>query len=138
MFEFHGWAKICRSYKNVDFEDDDESLLDNIVIEIRDYMQNLGWETGVLDIRIINGQYHFWTSGFTNHKGAEAQELLELYRFIGQKAPGSYGVLYTFDSGTDLGFRENFIVYVLVRGDLLEIPDPFLSPFIPVVEDPYI
>ena len=50
--------------------------------------------------------------------------------------PGSYGLLYTLDD-EDAAHVNAFRVYVLARGALVERTDPFLSPFVPVVEDPY-
>jgi Immunity protein 7 len=47
----------------------------------------------------------------------------------------SYGLLYTRDD-EDPAHEHTFRVFVLARGTLTERADPFLSPFVPGVEDP--
>lgn len=130
MYEFHGWACIRETPNVVD-----EERLDKIIDSIKLFIKNLNWTTGILDIQAVNGEYHLSVSGLTNHKGKDAKDVLTLYRFIAQKAPGSYGLLYTRDDEDQSGNDNRFQVLVLVRGSLVEREDPFLSPFVTVVED---
>lgn len=70
-----------------------------------------------------------------NHKSFEAGEIIELFQFIADQAPGSYGLLYTRDDEDIEGYDNEFKVYVLARGTLRRQEDVWLSPFVPVVED---
>lgn len=142
MFEFHGWATIRFSAENRDRADED-ALQDAAVEKVRTRIQQLGqhgWGQApnpVLDLRVINGQAQLWTAGFKNRPAAIEEDLLGLFRYLADAAPGSYGLLYTLD-GEDPGpYNNAFRVYVLARGALTEHTDPFLSPFVPVVEDSY-
>lgn len=131
MYEFHGWVSIRETPSVVD-----EERLDEIIDSIKLFIKNLNWATGgILDVQAVNGEYHLSVSGFTNHKGKDAEDVLKLYRFIAQKAPGSYGILYTRDDEDPSGNDNRFQVLVLARGSLVEHEDPFLSPFVTVVED---
>ena len=50
-------------------------------------------------------------------------------------APGSYGLLYLHDDEDTNGFHNAFQVFVLSKGNFILCKDPFLSPYIPRVED---
>ena len=68
---------------------------------------------------------------------ADAELLTALAKQI--DLTGSYGLLYVLDDEDyqDGDYQNEFRVWRLVRGALEERSDPFLSPFIPTVEDPY-
>ena len=134
MYEYHGWITVRTKYENIETEDEDDLLL-KTVADIKKYIINLNWGHGVLDIRPINAEFHIWTSGYRNHKPLEKYSPIEFFRHIGNIAPGSYGILYVIDDDdmTDENYNK-FKVYVLARGKLIEHEDPFLSPFVPVVE----
>jgi hypothetical protein len=89
-----------------------------------------------VDLRVLNGQAQLWVSGFKNHTTPLAQNMLGLFTHIGDVAPGSYGLLYMLDD-EDPEHENRFSVYVLARSTLSEQTDPFLSPFVPLVEDLY-
>lgn len=130
MFEFHGWATIRQNTA-----DSDQEQLDIIIQKIQLKITEFAWGSGLLSLNAANGSYYLHVGGFTNRRGDEAAEIVELYQWIGEIAPGSYGLLYTRDDenmeGTDYEFR----VQVLSRGHLEDQRDPFLSPCIPVIED---
>ena len=66
--------------------------------------------------------------------------MVNLFQYIAKIAPGSYGLLYIRDDEDHLrgnDYENCFRVWRLCRGTLIELDDPFLSPAIPVVEDPY-
>ncbi|MFW5438239.1 Imm7 family immunity protein [Paenibacillus apiarius] len=130
MYEFHGWATIHESTVEVD-----SGRLGLIVKGLNDYISNLQWNSGLVNIYPANGMYHLSLGGYLNRKSAEADEIIKLYRLIAEQAPGSYGVLYTRDDEDTDGFENEFRVLVLVRGILQEKKDTLLSPFIPIVED---
>lgn len=164
MFEFHGWATIRFTYENRDIENEDE-LQDAVVEQVRRYVQQLGYSSVanpvrapqmmppphsrfsgrpvsaakanvVLSVSVMNGQAQLWTEGFKNHSATIGQELLDLFRYIAHVAPGSYGLLYIWDD-EDLACDNEFRAYVLARGAFTERADPFLSPVVPTIEDPY-
>ncbi len=84
----------------------------------------------------MNGSAQLWAAGCKNHAADVAQDILNVYSYVARVAPGSYGLLYTWDD-EDPEFENEFLVYVLARTAVTERPDPFLSPFVPAVEDPY-
>ncbi|TXK84669.1 Imm7 family immunity protein [Paenibacillus sp. N3.4] len=130
MYEYHGWATI----QEASYFIEEEEHIDEIIEEIKEYIHELNWRQGDLQIRAVNGEFHLLVSGFSNHNYEEPY-LLNLYRFIASKAPGSYGLLYIRD-GTDVNGKNNiFRVIVLARGNISEQSDPFLSPCVPVIED---
>ena len=131
MYEFHGWATIRETPSLAD-----EENMDKVIDSVNSFIKNLNWTSGgVLDVRQINGEYHLSVSGFTNHKGKDAEDVLSLYQFLAQKAPGSYGILFVRDDEDRSGNDNKFQVLVLARGSLKEREDPFLSPYVPIVED---
>lgn len=130
MYEFHGWAVIRETPQVID-----EENIDDIAKMIEEYIDNLNWESGILKIFAVNGEYQIIVSGVSNHKTQESEELLGVYKYIAKIAPGSYGLLYVKDDEDTKGLDNEFIVYTLVRGNLSIQKDMFLSPFIPIVED---
>ncbi len=135
MFEVHGWATIRFTAENREREDEEE-LQDAAVERVKAHVYERRWSFNPwMDVRVLNGEAHFWVDGFRSHAGAR-DELLNTFRYIAQVAPGSYGLLYLQDD-EDPKYGNEFRVYVLARGALTEHADPFLSPFFPVVEDPY-
>jgi hypothetical protein len=134
MFEFHGWAIIRESPKN---SDDTEKNIKNIIMDISNFIKKLNWENNILEVKELNGSYHFYTTGLLNHRSQEVEELMDLYKYISKIAPGSYGLLYTYNDEDKNGFDNEFRVIVLRRGKLQIKEDNYLSPFIPTLEDEF-
>ncbi len=130
MYEFHGWAAIRETVNEIN-----EDHLNIIIENIQLFISNLNWSNGLLKLYPANGNYYLSLGGFLNRKTAEATEIMELYQFIADQAPGSYGLLYTFDDEDTEGYDNRFKVFVLARGKIIQKEDVFLSPFVPVVED---
>lgn len=130
MVELHGWATI-RETTSVDGEEN----IDIIVQKIKSRIVELNWNSGVLDLKAVNGEYHLCVSCFTNRKGKDISDVFEFYEYIAKIAPGSYGLIYFRDDEDINGIDNIFMVYVLARGVIHEKKDVFLSPFTPVVED---
>ncbi|MFD1886471.1 Imm7 family immunity protein [Paenibacillus wenxiniae] len=130
MYEFHGWTVVHESVTEID-----ECHLSVIVENIQSYISNLNWSNGLLKLYPANGNYYVSLGGFLNRKTVEATEIMELYQFIADQAPGSYGLLYTLDDEDTEGCENRFKVFVLTRGQLTQKEDSFLSPFVPVVTD---
>jgi len=129
MYEFHGWVTIRQAYNEKDEEPDHLNTLYGL---LQDYISQLNWNTGLIDLRWVNLYPHLAVSGLNNRKDSYASEIMSLYNYIARIAPGSYGLLYTLDDDVENEFR----VFVLTKGKIQEHSDPFLSPFMPVVEDP--
>ena len=95
----------------------------------------MDWQHGILDLRVINGDYHIWTSGYRNHQQIGLFSPIEFFKYVATQAPGSYGILYVRDDEDMVDDNDNkFKVYVLAHGQLTEREDPFLSPFVPQSE----
>jgi len=132
MYEYHGWITVRETPENTD-----EDRIGEILSELREHIGRLNWVSGVLDLRAANGEYHLWTAGNENRKPLPEYDPVNLFRYVGEKAPGSYGILYVWDDEDPDGYHNCFRVYVLARGKLQERDDPFLSPCVPVIEDEY-
>lgn len=89
-----------------------------------------------MDLRAVNGDFQLWIAGLNNHKPVSKYGPAEVLKRVGEIAPGSYGILYVRDSN-DLEFSNQFKVYSLIRSEIAEHHDTFLSPFIPKLEDDY-
>ncbi|MBN2910861.1 hypothetical protein JQC72_15280 [Polycladomyces sp. WAk] len=126
MYEFHGWIMIPEYEKNKD------AVFEKIKQRIEEY----AWVRGVLGITVVNASYHIYTSGYTNHKAQDADEVFELYQYVAKLSPRAYGLLYVWDDEDPNGLANEFQVFVLMRGKIHERRDPFLSPCIPLLDDP--
>ena len=131
MFEIYGWARIADSLTT---NQTPIELLDELQKQIDD-MRREGWVVGRLD-RNLNDSIHALTIvGSRNHRYAA---VVDLFRWIAENAPGSYGLLYVWDDEDNRNDYNNcFRVWRLARGRLEEMDDPFLSPRIPVIETSY-
>lgn len=132
MYEYHGWATIRES---ASFEEDEDQY-DLVIQHLQSYIEELNWTSGVLDLRTVNGDFQLWIAGLNNHKPESKHDPIEVMKKVGEIAQGSYGVLYVRDSD-DAESSNQFKVYTLIRGKVTENDDPFLSPFIPKLEDDY-
>ena len=131
MFEFHGWITL-----RVDDTDDadigilrarEESALEQLDAAIRDHCDNVSlFETR----RTSNDLLVLMTHGLRNHTYTG---VVNLYRWIAENLPQSYGILYVHDDEHPK-HDNDFRVFKLAQGKLSEHPDPFLSPYFPTVE----
>lgn len=133
MLEFHGWLTIYSTPGESDSElEDDTVALDRT----RALISQLRTPPGLADIRVVNGQAQWHFGGNTNHRTQDIEDLLDALREISHTAPGSYGLVYLRDDEDRAGGDNEFSVLVVTRGQVLEHKDPFLSPVVPVIEDP--
>ncbi|MFO0954657.1 MAG: Imm7 family immunity protein [Isosphaeraceae bacterium] len=131
MFEFHGWATLaCQIDGSSEWRLDQEAAR---VVQKR-------LDSGVDDLRCAGVSYgncitSVWYHGQYNHRRSGP---LDFLRFLGQHAPGSYGLLYLRETEEGDTFEEmnRFEVWRLARGELQQFDDPFLSPCIPTIEGP--
>jgi len=149
VFEYHGWITLWRTpAQDDDFEVD--MHFDSVVIaQVRAWLNAFGY---VADLHNHNGMPMVWLQGHPNHCLGLDADLVALYRRIGDVAPGSYGLLYMRDdeAGSNYGsldgasipvdpiLAHTWRLFVLKRGQVEEREDPFFSPHVPTVEDPWL
>ncbi len=135
MFEFHGWA-VIRSRFDID---DPRQKGDQAAIEeeLAEQLRLFERPDHFWPHRTLNGLVSVTCSGLRNHR---QEWVIDFFRWLASHAEGSYGLLYVLDGedwqrGGD--YQNAFRVWRLAKGELTELDDPFLSPYIPTVEDPY-
>ena len=130
MFEFHGWASV--QYHTHDI---DSSLQDQCWQHLVNYVATI--PNSLVHLQRCNGCDSLSVAGQHNHR---SNYIIELFQWVAEHASGSYGLLYVRDDEDDSrngNFSNEFRVWRLCRGRLTECDDPFLSPVIPTIEDPY-
>jgi len=131
VYEFHGWFGLAESA-----EESDTGTLAQGVAELTERVEQLSWATGAASVRRFNGEHYLNVDGLVNRRRDEAEELDQLLLYVGQRFPGSYGLLY--ERAADMPEPPGqgaFRVRVMTRGTLEFREDPFLSPIRPVIED---
>jgi hypothetical protein len=98
VYEWHGWATL-RKTPAVDYYDDLDQEMLSMVGALLAESDIIGNETA--DLRVANGEWHVWLAGCHNH---HTPGIAELFRSIARAAPGSYGILYTFDGDASDGW----------------------------------
>ncbi len=136
MFIYNGWIRISETPLEIN-----DGYLDEIMIEIQNYIDKVKWHNAFIDLRQPNGFPVLSVHGCNNHKfggfiDGNYDTLLDIFKFVGQVASGSYGLLYIEDD-EERGYNNVCQVFVLKRGKLERADDPFFSPLIPTVEDPW-
>ncbi|MFF2617876.1 Imm7 family immunity protein [Kitasatospora sp. NPDC058046] len=131
MFEYHGWIKVLES-AGADDEEYDDDRLHLIAGGIEERIREIG-SPYLLDLRWMNGEVFVHLGGFTNHRDAR---IPAFFREVGERAPGSYGLLHVRDD-EDPGRENEVLVHRMARGRVSEHADPLLSPCVPVLEDPF-
>lgn len=132
MVLYFGWINIQMTYSSAEESSDEELLA--VVSSIREKIEREQGLQGNVSIRIINGVVFLRCDAFTNHWGIEAAAVVDLYKFIGEAAIGSYGLLYLMDD-EDPGYDNKFRVFRLAKGVLKECEDNLLSPINPTLEE---
>ena len=131
MVELHGWALLRENF-TADCEDEN---LERIIAALNYEIAELGIDESLLRISYSNGASVLTVTRFTNHFSDDLRGIIDLFRWLAKEAPGSYGLVYLYDDENKTGFNNDFQVFVLSRGTLRLQKDPFLSPYIPTVED---
>ncbi len=134
MYEYHGWITLRVTPGEVDNE---EEKLWEINKYAKNIIDNFADKHGFAGLNVVNGEHLAWFSGCTNHSSPTSETLLEIFRLIGNQAPGSYGLLYIWDDEATHELNNEFQVWRLVRGKFELLKDCFLSPCIPTIEDPF-
>lgn len=128
MVEYYGWVKLCQS---IDGEEEDN--IGAIAELIRSRLKEIDFPERIMAFKAINGSYILNVSGHTNHISDDVHEVFDLFKFIGQNAIGSYGLLY-FKNDEDAEIFNEFKVWRLAKGELKEFKDMLLSPCDPIIE----
>jgi hypothetical protein len=127
MFELHAWC--CAAGSDSPGEDTAPHLGGWLDAEIR--RRGLDeWATAAN----VNGEPYFIMHCLRNHEANTLGRVIELLRELGLQAIESYGLVYALDDEGPTPDR--FRVWVMARGSLTERDDPFLSPTVPILEDP--
>jgi hypothetical protein len=131
VFEFHGWARIRIRDPELTpaFRQEEEKVA---LEKVREAIQRADDQFSTFDVR-VNGNELLTLSvhGRRNHRYGK---VIELFQWIANELPETYGLLYTRDDELD-GHENEFRVWRLARGRLEEMDDPFLSPCIPTFEN---
>ena len=129
MYEWHGWATLRRT-PAVDYDELDDELDKETMALVRGLLGEADTTFNqAADLRYTNGQWHVWLAGFRNHHDPT---ITTLFQGIARTAPGSYGVLYTFDDEAS----DSWDRWVMRRGNVFKAQDEDLSPHVGMVEDP--
>jgi hypothetical protein len=127
MTEFHCWTVI-----QYDSHDTDLVLQKLCVDSCENYLKSHEYLTeDKYKVVKYNGINTFLTSGLHNHK---ADYILEIFKWLGQNARGSYGLLY-IQNDEEVETYKGFKVFVMKKGIVSERMDSLLSPRIPTIED---
>jgi len=135
MFIYNGWIRIAENTMEIN-----DGHLEEIMIQLQDYIDKVRWQNAYIDLRAPNGFPVLSIQGCNNHKygnntTGNVDSVLDVFKFVGEVAPGSYGLLFIEDDD-EPGYQNACQVFVLKRGKLGQVRDPFFSPLIPTVEDP--
>lgn len=126
MNEFHGWIVIIA--------DNNEEF--NIIKEISNRIENFSYDNCFMKLKRMYKSMHLVVSGETKRKGIEVKTAIEIFKYISEIIPDSYGLLYTRDEYDERSYE--FKVYRMDKGTFEEeMKDPFLSPTIPVIDDEF-
>ena len=134
MYEFHGRVNIVAD----DSDEPESSVLQarrrDLIAAVEDRTHDLRSPFLFVQIaRDLNGAVHLLISGCRNHPD---DRVLDLFRWIAEHQPCSYGVLHVRDDEDTQANDHAFVAHVIRRGELVSAVDPNLSPCIPSVERP--
>ena len=134
MYEYHGWINI--RITPGEMEEEEEKKLWKIIFYLKELINSFANHSNVADLRTINGEHLAWFTGCSNHRSPESENLLNIFQLISDKAPGSFGILYIWDTEESEDLSNEFQVWRLARGKLELLKDQYLSPCVPTIEDP--
>lgn len=130
MIEFNGWVCLALS---TDGEGEDRATeAVQAVLPLVDAVR--GPATFPL-IQARNGSYYLHVAGNANHRGGGWAETEQLLHEVARRFPGAYGLVHLRDDEDSQGNDNAFVVYAVRRGTVECLPDPFLSPCNPVIEE---
>jgi hypothetical protein len=132
VYEFHGWIRLAETSTEID-----EGMLDEKVGSLNRFISTIEWSSGRAEVILLNGLYTLVVNAAPNRRRDEALDLLKIVEFVNENFSGAYGIIYEYDEQSRTAYgRGVFSVRIIRRGKCEVALDPFLSPFVPVVEDP--
>jgi hypothetical protein len=133
VFEWHGWA-VIRGSAGVEDDEEADRIEAERLARVRELVADAsGVPNEIIDLRPANGAMHLWLAGNRNHHNPHVRTF---YKLVAVTAPGSYGILYTFDN-EDNHEGNAWTRWVMRRGAVHPEIDTALSPHIGLVEDPW-
>jgi immunity protein 7 of polymorphic toxin system len=131
MIHYHAWATIR-------WRENQEQLggAAKLLADLKRKIEPSGSFPPIVGMQYVNGELLFWAAGSRNHRGKEFDALLALYRDLSMVAPLSFGLIYVWDDEDSRGFGNEFRVWRLARGEVQELKDVYLSPCVPVIDEP--
>jgi len=133
MYEYHGWVTLLLADNDEDWETE-QAILGQVATSIQVKAKELDLRSPILEIKRANIHTFLAIAGCRNHSAVERQNLAALFEYIGEVAPLSYGLLYTWDDELKEEDGNKFKVMRMVRGKIDHLDDPFLSPCIPLLD----
>lgn len=130
MIEFNGWVHLALS---TDGEGEDHLV--EAVQGVLPFVNTVRSHDTFPFIQARNGSYYLHVAGNANHRGADWTETEQLLHEVARRFPGAYGVVYLRDDEAPRGNDNAFVVHVVRHGAVECLPDPFLSPCNPVIEE---
>ena len=129
MIEVHGWLTVCETPGDEDLLP--QQALDRIHAQIQAVLREA--DCGA-ELQYRNGQAFLSTLYCGNHRTAQVDDIIRVYRRIAEIASGSYGMLCIRDD-EDNAFSNAVQILVFRRGSAEWRADTDFSPCIPVIED---
>jgi hypothetical protein len=130
MYEVHAWFGLREST----FESE-TSVLQPILADLQAFLDGSATFNVRADLSALNGEYFLTVTALVNHRSSAVRQVEDLVRFITERLPGSWGLIYERDDeATEPPGPNAYRVRVLARGRIEEHADPFLSPCQPMIE----
>ena len=132
MIEYQGWATVREAYREAD---EDQYRLEKIINELQIRVKTiLQKTTASCFLEQKNGVWRLVVFGNQNHITTEWLEVLDLFKWLADAAPGSYGMLGIHDDESPKDKNE-IVPYVLKKGTLVKMKDFYFSPYFEEVEE---
>jgi len=133
MIDYNGWIDV-----NMHYNEEDETFDDRDFTNFSEEMAPLISEFNNNSSRIIEFKEINWVSayhifGVHNHNTGYFDDVINVYKAIGEKAPGSFGLLYIRLPEHPVYWNQ-YRVFRLANGELTEHEDILLSPCRPTIE----
>ncbi len=149
MLVAHGWAVLQSSREKYEDSDpekwfvlDEESKLEDEKLwsQFRSWMAEnedpfMVWQ---LAERLNNNHGLLQFTLSRNHRGSKLWEMLD---WLTESSTGTYGIVYVHDDEDivgnknygrgDVDYSNEFRIWRILKGELLEFDDPYLSPIVP-------
>ena len=129
MYKIHGWAEIWADPYEGDSATE-KTVVDWLQARLRDDDSSL--PSYQMSVEARNGRWLLVVHVVVNRPQDIEERFVAVLRELGSRAPGTYGVFHCRDTDVDDTFR----VFVVTRGQVAIVDDPFFSPAVPTIEDP--